>query len=185
MLHRTIEWNRLLKGLAITFALVSSSVAPAVGEEAPDGFGAAARRAPDPRKERNAEAAVSGAETTQPGVDPYVAKDSARPNMTLLADPASSQVGNTVAFPAGNEQVLIGSLKTELDATKAELAKTKEFVGEVIKEYKQIAESRELPPLRCGYFSSRTRRPPLLPKRWNCSSARSRCGLPSTRRPTA
>ena len=148
MLRRSAQWNRLLKGLAIAIALVSSSVAPAAGEEALDPFGAAARRAPNPRKERSAEAALPGAETTKPGLDPYVAKDSVKPNMTLLADPARSPLGNTVAIPAGNEQVLIGSLKTELDATKAELAKTKEIVGEVIKEYKQIAESRELPPLK-------------------------------------
>jgi hypothetical protein len=141
MLRRTAEWNRLLKGLAVAFMLISSSVAPAVGEEAPDAFDSQAAKGPDPRKELRAEAAL-------PGVDPADARRIGKPDMTLLADPAPSPVGNTVAIPAGNEQVLIGSLKTELDATKAELAKTKEIVGEVIKEYKQIAESRELPPLK-------------------------------------
>ena len=68
--------------------------------------------------------------------------------MTLLADPASSQVGNTVAFPAGNDQALIGSLRTELDAAKADLAKTKELIGEILKENNQLAETRELPPLK-------------------------------------
>lgn len=137
MLRRTAQWNRLLKGLAIACSLISYSVAPAVAQ-----FG------PEPHKEPRAEAMLPGTEPAQPGVDPYIAKDSVRPNMTLLADPAHAPIGNTVAIPAGNEQVLIGSLKTELDATKAELAKTKEIVGEVIKEYKQIAESRELPPLK-------------------------------------
>lgn len=91
---------------------------------------------------------ATATEAALPEVDPDVALKAGRQNMTLLADPARSPVGNTVAIPAGNEQVLIGSLKTELDATRAELAKTKEIVGEVIKEYKQIAESRELPPLK-------------------------------------
>jgi hypothetical protein len=141
MMRRTAEWNRLLKSLAITFALVLSSVSPAVGEEATDVFDSQAAKGPDPRKELRVEAAM-------PGVEPADARRIVRPDMTLLADPARSPTGNTVAIPAGNEQVLIGSLKTELDAIKAELAKTKEIVGEVIKEYKQTAESRELPPLK-------------------------------------
>ena len=147
MLRRTTEWNRLLKGLAIAFALVSSLVTPAVGEEAPAPYGDADPRSSGPRKEPPAEVMLPGVEPAQPGVDPYIAKDSIRPNMTLLADPASSQAGNTVAFPTGNEQVLIGSLKTELDATKAELAKTKQLIGEVIQEYKRSSATPDLPPL--------------------------------------
>lgn len=141
MMRRNTELNRLLRGFAIALSLISLPIAPAVGEEAPNPFDSQASKGPDPREELRAEAAL-------PDVDPDVALKAARPNMTLLADPAPSPVGNTVALPVGNEQVLIGSLKTELDATKAELAKTKEIVGEVIKEYKQIAESRELPPLK-------------------------------------
>jgi hypothetical protein len=141
MMRRNAEWNRLLKGLTIAFSLISFSIAPVVGEEAPNPFDSQASKGPDPREELRAEAAL-------PDVDPDVALKAGRQNMTLLADPAPSSGANTLAIPTGNEQVLIGSLKTELDATKAELAKTKEIVGEVIKEYKLIAESRELPPLK-------------------------------------
>jgi hypothetical protein len=140
MMRRHVEMKHLLRGFAIAFSLISSPIAPAVGEEAPNPFDSQASKGLDPREELRAEAAL-------PDVDPDVALKAGRQDMTLLADPARSPAGSTVAIPAGNEQVL-GLLKIELDATKAELAKTKEIVGEVIKEYKQIAESREQPPLK-------------------------------------
>lgn len=53
----------------------------------------------------------------------------------------------TITLPA-QELVLIGTIKTELEETKAELAKTKAIIGDVIQEQRLVAESKELPPLK-------------------------------------
>jgi hypothetical protein len=56
-------------------------------------------------------------------------------------------VDSTVAVEQPYEQVVIGSMRKELDDTKAELAKTKQLIGEVIHEYKQSSATPDLPPL--------------------------------------
>jgi hypothetical protein len=61
---------------------------------------------------------------------------------------ATEGIGSTAVIDQQVEQVLIGKIKTELDETKAELAKTKQIIGEVIEGQRLVAESRELPPLQ-------------------------------------
>ncbi|WP_428306386.1 secretin N-terminal domain-containing protein [Lacipirellula sp.] len=60
---------------------------------------------------------------------------------------SSAFVDSTVAVEQPYEQVVIGSMRKELDDTKAELAKTKQLIGEVIHEYKQSSATPDLPPL--------------------------------------
>ncbi|BBO35411.1 secretin N-terminal domain-containing protein [Lacipirellula parvula] len=60
---------------------------------------------------------------------------------------SSAFVDSTVAVEQPYEQVVIGSIRKELDDTKAELAKTKQLIGEVIHEYKQSSATPDLPPL--------------------------------------
>lgn len=57
-------------------------------------------------------------------------------------------VDSCVVIDQSQEQILIGSIKMELEETKAELAKTKAIIGDVIEEQRLVAESKELPPLK-------------------------------------
>ncbi len=90
---------------------------------------------PDPRVELRAEATV-----------PSVELNSRRAinDMTLLGEkPLSSEPP-----PAPVSQAVASQLRLDLEDAKADLAKTKELIGEIIQENKQLAESRELPPLK-------------------------------------
>ena len=80
-------------------------------------------------------------------VDPFeaAAKQSASKESSNQAMPAF--VDSPVAIDQPYEQVLVGSMRKELDDTKAELAKTKQLIGEVIHEYKRSSATRDLPPL--------------------------------------
>jgi len=66
-------------------------------------------------------------------------------------DPATQPINPseaTARVDLQNEQVLISAIRTDLDETKAELAKTKQIIGEVIEGQRLVAQSKELPPLK-------------------------------------
>lgn len=85
-------------------------------------------KGPDPREDLRAEAEL-------PYVEPDARRAIIRSDKTLLNAP-------DLAVPS------IYSLKAELEASRAELEKTKQMIGEIIKQNRDVAEHRALPPLK-------------------------------------
>lgn len=50
--------------------------------------------------------------------------------------------------PSPDSQAVAAQLRRDLEDARTDLAKTKELISEIIKQNKQLAESRELPPLK-------------------------------------
>lgn len=150
-----------LKLLVLAASLVLCPIASTCGQLVPGSEESDAAKGPDPRLELEAEAKL-------PGVEPEMRRGAVRIDQTLLNDaprnsttqgqpghpdpfreateraPATSQLGDGSIFESANTK----EMQAELAATKAELAKTKEMVGEMLQEYKQLTEARQLPPLK-------------------------------------
>lgn len=130
ILHRnTVLIVFVLSLLAYNLTTVSAQDSPTTD---PTGV----QQGPDPRVELRAEASL-------PGVD----IDSRRAivnDKTLLGEKPLLNEPPSVKIP----QTHAAQLRLELEEAKADLAKTKELIGEILKENKQLAETRELPPLK-------------------------------------
>lgn len=164
-MHRNNSLIPRFKLLALAAALVLCPIASTCGQLVPGSEESDAAKGPGPRLELQAEAKL-------PGVDPAMRRGVVRVDQTLLNAPSSNTAvteaddpfeGTSQRAPATSkdenpeenpfdempfESTPAEDMQAELAATRAELTRTKKMVGEMLQEYKQIAESRELPPLK-------------------------------------
>jgi hypothetical protein len=111
--------------VAVSWATLSATALAQVGASVNK---EEASKSADPRKDIEVEAMIPGI------AHPAEAKQAVRRDLTLLADPGSVSP--------------IDQLKAEINATNAELKKTKQLIGELLASQKERANGAEPPPLK-------------------------------------
>lgn len=123
-----------LRSLALSVPLACLPIAVALCQTIPGNETSEELAGPDPRLDFAAEAAV-------PGVAPDKVRSVIRNDKTLLTVPDGPWQ------PVDTEHKALQLLASELATTRAELKKTQELVGDVLKGHRRVNDGSDLPPL--------------------------------------
>lgn len=131
---RHYRLSATLRSLALAVPLACLPLAVAHCQTIPGNETSEELAGPDPRLDFEAEAAV-------PGVAPDKVRNVIRNDKTLLTAPDGPWQ------PVDTEHKALQLLASELATTRAELKKTQELVGDVLKGHRRVNDGSDLPPL--------------------------------------